>query len=497
MTTNSKRTICIACLVAAVAALGACESVKGAVEDGEISTEDLGGDSNGQASGSSEQSGGNSGGVLSSVGGVDPDSPRSTPKVIRKAYEEFTYEDCTRPGSCVNAFLEMARIDGSSYGEPAMTNPRAVMENPDPEWLPGWNGLDAEKSSPEAKTAAKALALAAVRKSWLERCHSDFAKIEKAMTGLGDKVDEAVKEARKQETPYERIAAILDARKEFQKDSYPYRLRSTGPRVELEALIKKAFADANRTYLYRLGDHDPSNDKLRPLLSNREAEQRLYCYGALKYEGRWKTPDIPKSAPISDEEVAAAVKPVVDRELAEKAARKSDSLIEKTAKRFREREQEIQGVGDAKADNADSETPFRFDNDDGKYELQSIERSGDQAVLKFYYEYEDSFVIRSSCRETDKVDRVRDDGTVEYRTICDHKDIMKQQHVRVTVPKAQLPQDIKFTKEDTLLLYGELISRGKRTLSESPKRLRYDVEVKLQHLSWVKRDGNTVFGPYF
>lgn len=135
----------VVCLTAALAILGGCESVQSAVEDGEVSTEDLANSAGG--TGASGQNPGGAGGVLSPVPGINPDSPKSTPEAIRKAYEKFTSEDCRSAGNCVTPFRKMAGIDGSSYGEPPMTNPRRVMDNADPKWLTGWEALESRRET--------------------------------------------------------------------------------------------------------------------------------------------------------------------------------------------------------------------------------------------------------------------------------------------------------------------------------------------------------------
>src|ERR1051325_1619973 len=225
--------------------------------------------------------------VLATVGTARADRHPTQPpydvaassKRVLDTYASFDFTRCGNQ-DCGPVFRKAAGGEQIDLHNMAYEfNPARSMPNPDPEWLPGWDQLPKDDGPIDAIEVYRALALARSHKTWLAKCHADYATLDKKLREMDAGMTAAIAKANAETNPYARLGALFALR--TNRDDAPPQEAVVGARYELELAIRDAFKATGRDYLWALGHHAPANAaKLRPRL-DAEFERDVYCARAI------------------------------------------------------------------------------------------------------------------------------------------------------------------------------------------------------------------------
>ncbi|MCA9651152.1 MAG: hypothetical protein KC501_14645 [Myxococcales bacterium] len=239
-------------------------------------------------------------------------------QAVRDAYAAFDFSQCDR-GDCSVGVREAAGIQsrrGPNGTE--IFNPRASMDNPDPEWIPGWDSLPTQSDPTSALNSYRALTLAAINKSWQQRCFADYEAWDAELRERDARIDTTVESLRGQEDPYARLAGLLALRPEVKGSVREIQALGVfvGAPYRLEHEIAAAFEAAGRSTLYHQR-YRPSADFVRWGRERLPMEEERARYCALAVRGTDRTPPLPDlSSYVS--RVEDDVRPAVEPGLAER-----------------------------------------------------------------------------------------------------------------------------------------------------------------------------------
>ena len=197
---------------------------------------------------------------------------------LLQAYAKFTFESCADdPGSCPQ---KLARSVGAAAENDY--NPRESIGNPDPEFLVEWTKLPKGKSS--ARYTWRALALAAVHRTWLARCETEYASWSKATTDRLAELEGRLEKTAKETNPYERLAAVraLEPPKPKKGAMFEFAAGSDVVRWRWEVAQFDAFEETKRTFVYVFDSYAPTDELIRAIhpRQGRDYERDAFCLDA-------------------------------------------------------------------------------------------------------------------------------------------------------------------------------------------------------------------------
>lgn len=139
--------------------------------------------------------------------GSAPEQSSALGGAVAKAYAGWSYTSCAANEWCHVKFAGAAgvRPDGQAGG--ALANPKASTENPDPEWLPGWDKLREDERG--ADDVWNALALAGSNRTWAAACKKKYAEVKPTLDKREKDAAEAIAAAQAKGDVYERLGALV------------------------------------------------------------------------------------------------------------------------------------------------------------------------------------------------------------------------------------------------------------------------------------------------
>ncbi|MFO0617396.1 MAG: hypothetical protein U0414_32670 [Polyangiaceae bacterium] len=196
---------------------------------------------------------------------------------LKKVYDDFTPDLCPQGAvGCGAAIQRAAGIKERPHGDydpVRMWNPREG-ENPDPEWITGWDSLPRSEGYNASVAVFDVIARAALSKAERRKCETDYASTFEALTKADAALDASIDAAIRAETEHDQIRALLALRprRGAAGDDRP----SVGARFRLEQEILQRFAGPRETLLAKLSIVPGDLRDVRPRLSL-EDERTFQC----------------------------------------------------------------------------------------------------------------------------------------------------------------------------------------------------------------------------
>jgi len=357
------------------------------------------------------------------------------------------------------------------------------IDAPDPQWIPGWESVQAMKRD---DVAWEALAQAAANRTWTKACRADFQDWSNRWNAIIANVPELT--APRDANPYLNIIQLRDARKKVLElaiaekllvpHKHPYRF--VGPYFNTTFALAETLRATKREFLLgeMLGNREDLERfaKFGHTLGEGNDERDRFCIASMPH-GTHKTIPLPTLA--NNDVARKAVKWPVDsaRKKALAAADAKDRpavqamLAVPTVKKASIHNDEKSPPEDPKLAIAEEFTvtgvyPGRID----------LTRKVDGS-----YSYD--------CVSTNKVEKIQPDGKVIYFQNC--KSGATQRHYVVHVNLVDMPPGFTLQNGDVVWAYVDVESKKELMMSNTPNfhATRYDLDAKLRHLSSVKRAG--------
>jgi hypothetical protein len=349
--------------------------------------------------------------------------------------EHDVHEHCSvYLAACADAFARKAGFDPASLVEP---NPRALIENPDPEWIPGWSELPT--ADEQRHVVFEALAYAGSQRAVRAACESDFNGALARRADLSSRLAIDALGMAHVKSLHERIGRVVALRSELRRgDPDP-----VGALYHVELMLWRAFEDAGLGYLWRAQEQRSSDAAmLRPALET-SIELDLHCRA--RHELAWQD---------QRSELTRYVRPGMTKERLE--------AITSAEKKARDLERRLPGS-----------QPELLQRPDGGVALQvgayvAIERSAFGAPLHVrsidaskagppvvelfgYVEHTDAPL---GCTKTDRLEKIEPDGDARYAEDCKRGPLRQELTVRVSM--LELPSNPAPSVGDQLVIVGTL-----------------------------------------
>lgn len=422
----------------------------------------------------------------------------SAKESVAKTFKSWTFESC-KDFDCVGKFRQAAGI--SEYKDAGTYvyyfNPRRAMDNPDATWLTGWSNLPADEHANESDKVYQALVLAAGSRSWLARCHADFDGVAKEAATAHAKATDLIDKAKGQKNVYSRIQALLDARATIRKteggDYVSNLVNKVGSVLDVETALKKAYDDSGRDYLYAIDHVAPDAGHDMRARDTDEKERDMYCsraYGS----GTSKTPEAvqrPGSSYFSGG--SPAVKPVFSAEESEALTKNAQDLEARALASFATKDFKKVGYGTvAKGDGEIAGHPKLAFVEREKLPVTAVKRDGTKWILELKRHDDGTFPY--DCVPTNRINRIMDDGTIDYVDICKDGKETWDTLFTITVSADDLPEGVAFEVGDELVFYGKVVSYANTQNVKSKALHTHDEKgsFELSHLVSLRRKGKSV-----
>ncbi len=419
-------------------------------------------------------------GALAVLGGCPPPAPEGPPKprpptdgeLAARVMQTYQAWQASEPpqecsvyfAACADAFARQAGFDPQDL---AAKNPRSFMQNPDPQWIPGWDRIPADAG--HRHFAFGALAYAAVTKRFFTSCHRDFDAADLARAEEAQRLRGELEAIDKLENPYARLGRLVTYRREVKRRFDD----PVGPRYALELAVFERFSKAGRSFLYEL-QNQRSEDaaSFRPAFTNDE-ERDLFCMneGIPTWQDTESVPaafvaiPIPAARQTTLEEKAKAARdleaklPAAERKLAELHV---DTAPEKGTQVFIGKE--VLAV------------PLSVNQiKEGKDGVLTLELGGKLTLKDARYD----------CKTTDKIEKIVE-GKPVYAEEC-----KKREEVREVVVTVRLPErpDVAIQKGDVVTLVGTVTKAEARSPKAGPKaQVVHKLELDAVHVFEIWRD---------
>lgn len=257
-----------------------------------------------------------SGGGTTPAGGAgSDDAPAQSSSLgaaVAKAYAGWSYTSCASNEWCHIKIAGAAgvRPDGQAGG--ALQNPKPTTQNPDPEWIPGWDKLPEDDR--KADEVWSALSLAASNKSWSVACKKAYAELKPGLDKRTGEVPEKVKAALAVPDKYERLRALLSLSsraKGAPGEEGPFGEGFDAAAFETEKAVIEGFKREGKLFVFDkqgLGQSAATREVLGPRWAEGE-EELAFCVRASQRGYKELPPLPPPHSPYTDH-VVALVKPV-------------------------------------------------------------------------------------------------------------------------------------------------------------------------------------------
>ncbi len=348
-------------------------------------------------------------------GGTDGDA-------LADAYDESGLTDCEDKAECGEELRKRAGIKPgkTESGTKGLFNPvRAKLKNLDPEWLPGWEQMSKSDSYDDVLAVYAELSQAAARKAFRRSCGKSFKALSTKWAAEEAQQRAKLDEAKGAASLMQRVAALQALRDDDAKAFADPYLGFVGRRYSLEVGILGAFVGSKHAYAYA-----PLPDKivreLRPRLQD-DVEELVFCRKAAErgYQGvkKFEERDAYHVRPLFTKDELARAKRELEgaraasEELfpakADAKAIESTSFASAAAKK---------GFVDAPEVGTPGELVLKVEKVEKVEKLEAADPKSGKALVTVKHESEDMETL--GCVKTNKIARVRDDGTLEYEERC-------------------------------------------------------------------------------
>ena len=342
-----------------------------------------------------------------------------------------------------------------------LPNPRSFMQNPDPEWLPGWDRLPVEEQQVRSKIVYCAIAVAAAERTWMNECAAKVTARYQAQKDESDRMTASIAAAKALPNSYARLDALLKLRTPPQER----REHSAGAPFLAELGVYEGFRDAGRGFLLEAEQYGVQHDDGWRALLPLEVERDLTCAAGFPYERELT------------HQVAGIVKPPVSPERAHAAHDALEAARQQARSQLAAAKPPLTNM--AMRANA-GYTTFH------EVAVTRVRADGNDTVVDLGRHTEETEDI--GCVETNRVDRVDENGRIIYRVRCSGTG--KRIHdLAYTVRLHEMPPDLTIQPGDRLSFYGKVVKQNDVTLVDTPalKKVRHEVEFDVQHLQSVVR----------
>lgn len=420
-------------------------------------------------------------------------------KAVLATFKSWDYTSC-ESHKCVGDFKKKAGV--KEYQDKAtyvyQYNPRRTLKNPDPTWLTGWDKLSEDEHANTADITYEALIVAAMRRTWLAKCHADYAAIDKEARALDAKWSVEIGEASKIPNPYGRIGALLGLQKTAEasapeKDIYLDKLMSyVGFRRDLRVAIKQAYDATGRDYLYAIEGPGSRRREIRARL-DAATERDMYCYHATS--GTARTPGLDGAAFGNSytENGAKYVKPLFPEGTREKFQQLIEAESKKSIDEVRPAPIEkvyIEDIAEGKKEMPGHPKLGYVSETD---EVKKITQNGGKTELEMAHSYTTEYPY--DCVETNRIHSIQN-GRIVYREICKYGKHTRERTMRMTL--GELPEGVTIQVGDKLTGYGFVKKHEKKKPTETKALIKETEhwELELHHLKTLLRKGKLV-GQWF
>jgi hypothetical protein len=339
-------------------------------------------------------------------GGEDGDA-------LADAYDASGLTDCEAKAECGEELRKRAGIKPgkTESGTKGLFNPvRAKMKNLDPEWLPGWGEMSKSDSYDDVLAVYAELSQAAARKAFRKSCGKTFKTLSTKWAAEETQQRAKVDEAKGASSLMQRVATLYALRDDEAKAFADPYLGFVGRRYSLEVGILGAFVGSKHAYAYA-----PLPDKivreLRPRLQD-DVEEIVFCRKAAErgYQGvkKFEERDAYHVRPLFTKDEIARAK----REL-EAAKTASEELFPAKADG-----KAIESTSFASAANKKGfvDAPEVGTPGELVLKVEKVDTKDGKTLVTIKHESEDMETL--GCVRTNRIARVRDDGTLEYEEKC-------------------------------------------------------------------------------
>ncbi len=170
--------------------------------------------------------------------------------------------------ACADFFARQAGFDPADMHA---KNPRSFMQNPDPEWIPGWDRIPADEG--HRHVAFAALARAASLRSFFTSCRRDFDAADLSRAEEAERLRRELDQIDKLDNVYARLGRLVTYRREVRRRFTD----PVGPRYSLELAVFDRFSKSGRGFLYELQNQRAEDaGALRPAFAP-DDERDLFC----------------------------------------------------------------------------------------------------------------------------------------------------------------------------------------------------------------------------
>jgi len=365
--------------------------------------------------------------------------------------------------ACTDAFMRQAGFEPSDLGA---KNPRSFMQNPDPEWIPGWDRIPPDPG--HRHLAFAALAHASIMRSFFTACRRDFDAADLARAEEAERLRRELVEIDKLENVYARLGRLVTYRREVKRRFTD----PVGPRYAMELAVFERFSKSGRGFLYEL-QHQRAEDAafIRPAFTTDE-ERDLFCIdaGIPAWGDAQSVPAALVATPISAERILVLTEqarkardleaklPAAERKI---AGLHGDQAPEKGAQIFVDKE--VLG------------TPLTV--------AQVKEAKDGVLVLELYGKRTEKDV--TVCKATDKIEKIEDKKPV-YAEECKKGERTREVSIAVRLPERP---DVVAQKGDVVTLIATVTKAELKTPSAAPKvHVVHKLEVDAVHVLEIWRD---------
>jgi hypothetical protein len=395
-------------------------------------------------------------------------SPEQLAGQLESAYARWSEHDVTEHCSvylsaCADAFARKAGFDPGALREPS---PRALLANPDPEWIPGWNELPTADES--RHLVFEALAYAASQRAVRKACEQDFNGVLARRADLASRLAIEVLSLASAKGLHERIGRIVGLRSELRRGD----VDPVGALYHAELMVWHAFEDAGLGYLWRAQDQRSADvGSLRPALET-SIELDLHCRARHELVWQDQRPELARFVkPALDPERAAAI------QAADAQARDLERRLPASAPGT------LRRIEDGPSPSSGAKVQLERLTFGIPLRVRSIEttKAGPSIVeLTGSRERDDAPL---GCSPTDRIEKVRPDGQVRYAEDCKRGPLREELVVRVRL--LELPSRPEIAVGDQLVVVGALskdetsTDRAKKTTVER-RRISIDEAVVVE-----------------
>jgi hypothetical protein len=350
---------------------------------------------------------------------------------------------------CADAFARKAGFDPASIVEP---NPRALIENPDPEWIPGWSELPT--GDEQRHVVFEALAYAGSQRAVRKACESDFNGVLARRADLSSRLAIDALGMAHVKSVHERIARVVALRSELRRGEPD----PVGALYHAELMLWRAFEDAGLGYLWRAQEQRSSDAaSLRPALET-SMELDLYCRARHELAWQDQRPELARYVrpSIADERLRTILS-------AEQRARDLERRLPGSQPELLRRPDE------ARPPEAGAYVQLERSVFGAPLYVRSVDASKPGAPIIELFGYVERADAPLGCTKTDRIEKVEPDGDVRYAEDCKRGPLREELTVRVAM--LELPTSPAPAVGDQLVLVGTLTKSESSTGRSGAARL--------------------------